>query len=58
MFTAEETTYRLQLQMASAKDSFIRDLLAAVQHFLEPFDRLLQDDVRQRVQAALGGAAA
>jgi 2-polyprenyl-6-methoxyphenol hydroxylase-like FAD-dependent oxidoreductase len=58
MFTAEETTYRLQLQMASAKDPFIRDLLAAVQHFLEPFDRLLQDDVRQRVQAALGGAAA
>jgi flavin-dependent dehydrogenase len=54
MFTAEETAYRLQLQMAATRDPAIRDLLAAVQHFLEPFDRLLRDDVRQRVQTALG----
>jgi 2-polyprenyl-6-methoxyphenol hydroxylase-like FAD-dependent oxidoreductase len=57
MFTAEETTYRMQLQMAAARDPVIRDLQSAVQNFLEPFSRLLEDDVRERVKAALATAA-
>jgi 2-polyprenyl-6-methoxyphenol hydroxylase-like FAD-dependent oxidoreductase len=56
MFSEEETAYRLQLQMAAGKDPVIRDLQGAVQHFLEPFERLFADDVRARVRAALGTA--
>jgi len=56
MFTEEETAYRLQLQMAAARDPVVRDLQAAVQHFLQPFARLFEPDVRDRVRAALGAA--
>jgi len=56
MFSEEETAYRLQLQMAAARDPVVRDLQSAVQHFLEPFERLFEDDVRDRVKAALAPA--
>jgi len=49
----EETQYRLQLQMATTRDPVLRDLAAAVQHFLEPSQRLFDDDTRARVAAAL-----
>ncbi|MGD8833005.1 MAG: hypothetical protein PVF57_20535 [Pseudomonadales bacterium] len=53
MISEEETSYRLKLQMAATRDPVLRDLSAAVQHFLEPYERLFEDDVRARVEAAL-----
>jgi len=60
MIPEEETAYRLKLQMAATRDPVLRDLAAAVQHFLEPYERLFEEATRQRVEAALapaGGAA-
>jgi 2-polyprenyl-6-methoxyphenol hydroxylase-like FAD-dependent oxidoreductase len=53
MIPPDETAYRLQLQMATTRDPVLRDLSTAVQHFLEPYERLFDEDVRERVRAAL-----
>jgi 2-polyprenyl-6-methoxyphenol hydroxylase-like FAD-dependent oxidoreductase len=53
MIPEDEMSYRLKLQMTAARDPELRDLSAAVQHFLEPYQRLFEDDVRARVESAL-----
>lgn len=53
MFSEEEMTYRTQVGIAALKDDFVRDVSSAVQNLLVPFERLLEDDVRERVAAAL-----
>jgi 2-polyprenyl-6-methoxyphenol hydroxylase-like FAD-dependent oxidoreductase len=53
LFTPEELTYRMQIQMAATRDGFVRKLSTEVSHLLLPFERLLQDDVRARVAAAV-----
>lgn len=57
MFSPEETRYRLRLQQATARDVELRHLATQVQHLLIPFERLLEDDVRQKVDAAQPDAA-
>ena len=47
----------LRLQMAATRDPVLRDLSSTVQHFLEPYERLFEDDVRARVEAALAKSA-
>jgi 2-polyprenyl-6-methoxyphenol hydroxylase-like FAD-dependent oxidoreductase len=53
MFSSEELQYRMQIQMAAARDEVVRKLSTEVSHLLLPFERLLDDDVRARVAAAL-----
>lgn len=53
MFSEEEMTYRTRVAIAALKDDYVRDLSSAVQNLLAPFERLLEDDVRQRVDRAL-----
>jgi 2-polyprenyl-6-methoxyphenol hydroxylase-like FAD-dependent oxidoreductase len=53
MFTAEEMKYRMEIQIAAARDTEVRRLSNEVQHLLVPFERLMEDDVRGRVAAAL-----
>jgi 2-polyprenyl-6-methoxyphenol hydroxylase-like FAD-dependent oxidoreductase len=53
MVPQEESGYRIQLQAAAARDPVLRDLSAAVQHLLEPYERLFEPDVRARVEAAM-----
>lgn len=53
MFSEEEMAYRTQVAIAALKDDYVRDLSSAVQNLLMPFERLLEDDVRQRVEQAL-----
>jgi flavin-dependent dehydrogenase len=53
MFSDEEMAYRTQVAIAALKDDFVRDMSASVQHLLVPFERLLEDDVRERVAAAV-----
>jgi 2-polyprenyl-6-methoxyphenol hydroxylase-like FAD-dependent oxidoreductase len=53
MFTPEEMQYRMQIQMAAARDDLVRKLSNEVSHLLIPFERLLEDDVRARVAKAL-----
>jgi 2-polyprenyl-6-methoxyphenol hydroxylase-like FAD-dependent oxidoreductase len=53
MFTLEETQYRIAVQRALQRDPEVRELATQVSQLLIPFERLLEDDVRQRVAAAL-----
>jgi flavin-dependent dehydrogenase len=53
MFSAEETRYRTDLQIAAARDTVVRKLTNEVGHLLIPFERLSEPDVRSRVEAAL-----
>lgn len=53
MFSKEEMAYRSQVGIAALKDDFVRDVSSAVQNLLVPYERLLEDDVRERVSAAL-----
>ena len=57
MFSDEEREYRMQLQLAATRDSELRELSGQVQHLLIPFERLLEDDVHERVKAALAQAS-
>lgn len=52
MFSEEEMQYRIRLQMAARNDEQLQDLAGQVQQLLIPFERLLEDDVRERVEAA------
>ena len=52
MFTAEEMLYRMQIQMAVARDEVVRKLSNEVGHLLVPFERLIEPDIRARVAAA------
>jgi 2-polyprenyl-6-methoxyphenol hydroxylase-like FAD-dependent oxidoreductase len=56
MFSPEEMQYRMQIQMAAARDEEVRRLTNEVSHLLIPFERLLEDDVRTRVAAATSAA--
>lgn len=53
MFTPEEMQYRMQIQIAAARDVELRKLSNQVGHLLVPFERLMEPDVRARVAAAL-----
>lgn len=53
MFSEEELTYRMQVQIAALRDDYVRDMASAVQNLLMPFERLLEDDVRERVERAM-----
>jgi 2-polyprenyl-6-methoxyphenol hydroxylase-like FAD-dependent oxidoreductase len=53
MFTAEEMRYRMEIQIAAARDAEVRRLSNEVQHLLVPFERLMEDDVRSRVASVL-----
>jgi 2-polyprenyl-6-methoxyphenol hydroxylase-like FAD-dependent oxidoreductase len=53
MFTAEEMKYRMEIQIAAARDAELRRLSNEVQHLLVPFERLMEDDVRSRVASVL-----
>ncbi len=53
MFSAQEMQYRMELQIAAARDEGLRKLSNEVGHLLLPFERLMQDDVRSRVAAVL-----
>jgi len=53
MFTAEEMKYRMEIQVAATRDEVVRRLSNEVGHLLLPFERLMEDDVRSRVAAAL-----
>jgi len=53
MFTPEEMKYRMEIQVAATRDPVIRKLSNEVGHLLVPFERLMEDDVRTRVAAAL-----
>jgi 2-polyprenyl-6-methoxyphenol hydroxylase-like FAD-dependent oxidoreductase len=55
MFSEEEMTYRTQVGIAALRDDFVREMSSAVQNLLVPFERLLEDDVRTRVDQALAG---
>jgi 2-polyprenyl-6-methoxyphenol hydroxylase-like FAD-dependent oxidoreductase len=52
MFSDEEMQYRIRLQMVAPRDPVLRELTGQVQQLLVPFERLLEDDVRARVDAA------
>ncbi len=52
MFTDEETSYRIALQVASGRDPVLRKLTNEVSQLLVPFERLLEEDIRARVAAA------
>jgi len=52
MFTDEEMQYRIRLELAAPRDPVLRELTGQVQQLLLPFERLLEDDVRARVDAA------
>lgn len=51
MFSDDEMRYRLRLKRAAARDIELRRLQTRVQHLLLPFERLFEDDVRERVEA-------
>jgi len=53
MFTPEETQYRMEIQIAAARDAELRKLSNEVGHLLVPFERLMEPDVRARVANAL-----
>ena len=53
MFSDDELRYRMEVQIAAARDEVVRRLSNEVGHLLLPFERLMQDDVRGRVAAAL-----
>jgi hypothetical protein len=53
MFTPEELSYRMQVQIAATKDTVVRALSQEVGHLLAPFERLMEPDIRARVEAAL-----
>lgn len=53
MFTADELKYRMEIQVAAARDEVVRRLSNEVQHLLVPFERLMEDDVRARVATAI-----
>jgi len=53
MFTPEETRYRMEIQIAAARDAELRKLSNEVGHLLVPFERLMEPDVRARVANAL-----
>ncbi|MEE4360958.1 MAG: FAD-dependent monooxygenase [Pseudomonadales bacterium] len=53
MFSEEEMNYRTRVAIAALKDDYVRDLSSAVQNLLVPFERLLEADVRARVDQAL-----
>lgn len=58
MFSEEEMRYRMQIQIEATKDEMVRRLANEVGHLLLPFERLMEADVRQRVDAALAPPAA
>jgi 2-polyprenyl-6-methoxyphenol hydroxylase-like FAD-dependent oxidoreductase len=53
MFSPEEMQYRMEIQIAAMRDDLVRQLSNEVGHLLLPFERLMEDDVRGRVAAAL-----
>jgi hypothetical protein len=53
MFSKEEMAYRSQVGIAALRDDLVRDLSSAVQNLLVPYERLLEDDVRERVASVL-----
>ena len=57
MFSDDELRYRMEVQIAAARDDVVRKLSTEVGHLLLPFERLMQDDVRTRVAAALAPKA-
>jgi 2-polyprenyl-6-methoxyphenol hydroxylase-like FAD-dependent oxidoreductase len=52
MFTPEEMKYRMQVQIAAAKDAEVRRVSTEVSHLLIPFERLFDPEIRARVEAA------
>src|SRR5262245_43733709 len=52
MFTPEEMKYRMQVQIAAAKDAEVRRVSTEVSHLLIPFERLYDPEIRARVEAA------
>ena len=53
MFSDDEMSYRMQVQLAGVRDEEVRTLTTRVGHLLIPFERLMEPDVRARVAAAL-----
>ena len=58
MFSPEEMQYRMEIQIAAARDADLRKLSNEVGHLLVPFERLMQDDIRKRVSEVLAQPAA
>jgi 2-polyprenyl-6-methoxyphenol hydroxylase-like FAD-dependent oxidoreductase len=56
MFTQDELQYRMQIQIAASRDEELRKLSNEVGHLLAPFERLMEQDVRDRVAAVLAQA--
>ena len=52
MFSDDEMSYRMQVQLAGVRDEEVRKLTTRVGHLLIPFERLMEPDVRARVAAA------
>ena len=57
MFSEEEMRYRMEVQIASTRDNEVRRLSTEVGQLLAPFERLLEDDVRALVAAAMAKSA-
>ena len=57
MFSDDELRYRMEVQIAAGRDEVVRRLSNEVGHLLLPFERLMDDDVRARVAAALAPKA-
>jgi 2-polyprenyl-6-methoxyphenol hydroxylase-like FAD-dependent oxidoreductase len=53
MFTQDELTYRMQVQIAATRDDEVRRLSTEVGQLLIPFEALLAPEIKARVLAAL-----
>ena len=53
MFSEDEMNYRMRVALAASKDDLVRTLSTQVNHLLLPFERLMEADVRERVEKAL-----